>query len=198
MKILTEPQVHHSPLIFFSGGFNSSFGIEHTPFLFAQCLFMPVHLLIFHFSLFNYSGMLKISRRFVFPLCIRSRSFEDVLSFKSFISTGALSLFKLFNGVSFEWALTHRSFSRILPDSSYFPGVTLKFFSKFDVRMSYHQSNAFLLDLSNSFIVGSTFPILIPEISTIWWCFSSSFPAFEDRRRFFLSILLLSLQDSWF
>ena len=56
-----------------------------------------------------------------------------------------------FNGVSFEWALTHRSFPRILPDSSNFPGAIPKFFSKFDVRMNYHQSNAFLQDLSNSF-----------------------------------------------
>ena len=79
-------------VLFFSGGFNSSFGIKHTPFLFAQCLFMPVHLLIFHFSLFNYSGVLKISRRFMFPLCIRSRSFEDVISFKPFNSTVAFSL----------------------------------------------------------------------------------------------------------
>ena len=112
---------------------------------------MPVHLLIIHLSLLNCSGVLKISRRFVFPLCIRSSSFEIGISFKPFNSTGALSLFKLFNGVSFEWALTHRSFSRILPDSSYFPGATIKFFSKFDVRMNCHQSNAFLQDLSDSF-----------------------------------------------
>ena len=48
-----------------------------------------------------------------------------------------------FNGVSFEWALTHRSFPRILPDSSNFPGAIPKFFSKFDVRMNFHQSDAF-------------------------------------------------------
>ena len=47
MKILTEFLVHHYSFFFFSGRFNSSFGIELTPFLFAQCLFMPVHLLIF-------------------------------------------------------------------------------------------------------------------------------------------------------
>ena len=33
-----------------------------------------------------------------------------------------------FNGVSFEWALTHRSFPRILLESSYLSGVTLKLF----------------------------------------------------------------------
>ena len=112
---------------------------------------MPVHLLIIHLSLLNCSGVLKISRRFVFPLCIRSSSFEIGISFKSFNSTGATSLFNHFNGVSFEWALTHRSFPRILPDSSNFPGAIPKFISKFDVRMNYHQSNVFLQDLSNSF-----------------------------------------------
>ena len=122
-----------------------------SPFSRFKYLLLTVLLIFIHFSLFNCSGVLKISRRFVFPLCIRSSSFEDVISFKSFNSTGATSLLNHFNGVSFEWALTHRSFPRILPDSSYFPGVTLKFFSKFDVRMSYHQSNAFLQDLSNSF-----------------------------------------------
>ena len=55
------------------------------------------------------------------------------------------------NSVSLEWALTHRSFPGILPDSSYFPGATLKFILKFDVRMIYHQSHAFLQDLSHSF-----------------------------------------------
>ena len=113
---------------------------------------MLLHLLIIHFSLFSYSGVLMISRRFVFPLCFRSSSFEDVISFKPFNSTGAISLFKKsFEGVSFEWALTHRSFPRILLDSSNSPGVILKFFPKFDVRMNYHQSYVFVQDLSNSF-----------------------------------------------
>src|SRR3954462_3280440 len=34
------------------------------------------------------------------------------------------------------------------------------------------------------FIVGSTFPIFISEcLDNSWWCFSSSFSTFEDRRR---------------
>ena len=38
MKTLRKLQPYHcSILIFFSGGFNSSFGIKHTPFLFFQC-----------------------------------------------------------------------------------------------------------------------------------------------------------------
>ena len=87
-----------------------------------------------------------------FPFLIRSRYFEVVISFKSFNSTGAIPPFnQLFNDVSFEWALTHRSFPRILPDSSNPPGAILKFISKFDVRMNYHQSYVFLQDLSNSF-----------------------------------------------
>ena len=55
----------------------------------------------------------------MFPLHINSNYFEVVTSFKPFNSTGAISFSSNhFNGVSFEWALTHRSFSRILPDSS--------------------------------------------------------------------------------
>ena len=38
--------------------------------------------------------------------------------------------FKLFNGVSFEWALAHMSFPRILPDSSHSPGAILNSFFK--------------------------------------------------------------------
>ena len=82
--------------------------------------------------------------RFVLPFSICSSYFEVVISFKPFNSTGAIPPFnQLFNGVYFEWALTHRSFSRIIPDSSNFSGVILKFISKFDVRMNFHQSHAF-------------------------------------------------------
>ena len=108
-----------------------------------------------------------------------------MLSHSSHLIQPVESLFSSnhFNGVSFEWALTHRSFPRILPDSSNFCGVILKFISKFDVRMIHHQSNAFLQDRLNSFIVGSTILIFIPEcLNNSWWCFSSSFSDFEDRR----------------
>ena len=87
----------------------------------------------------------------MFSFLIRSNYFKVVTSFKSFNSTGAIFLLNHSNVVSFEWALTHRSFPRNLPDSSNFSGVIPKFFSKFDVRMNYHQSNVFLQDLSNSF-----------------------------------------------
>ena len=50
--------------------------------------------------------------------------------------------------------------------------------------MSYHQSNAFFKIFHILFIVGSTFLIFIPEyLNNSWWCFSSSFSNFEDRRR---------------
>ena len=158
---------------------------------------LPVHLLIIHLPLYISSRVLKISRRFVFPLSIRSSSFEVVTKFKPFNSTGAFSL-KSFYGVSFEWALTHRYFPRILPDSSYFIEAIFKFISKFDVRMIYHQSNVFLQDLSNSFhrwLNLSNF--FIPEcLNNSWWCFSSSFLDFEDRRRVFPPYLIRSLKDS--
>ena len=66
MKILTELQVRHSSLIFFSAVFKSSFGVDHILFPCFKYLLMPVHLIFIHFSLFNCSGLLKISRRFVF------------------------------------------------------------------------------------------------------------------------------------
>src|SRR3954468_2930380 len=51
------------------------------------------------------------------------------------------------------------------------------------------QSYVFLQDLSYSFIVGSTFLIFIPEcLNNSWWCFSSSFSDFEDRRRVSLNL----------
>ena len=122
----------------------------------------------------------------MFPFSISSSYFEVVISFKPFNSTGAIPPFQsiIQRCFPFEWALTHRSFPRILPDSSNSPGVMPKFISKFDVRMNYHQSNVFLQDLSNSFIIDSTFLFFIMEcLNNSWWCFSSSFSNFEGRRR---------------
>ena len=65
-------------------------------------LLLTMHLIIILLLAICYSGVLKISRRFVFPLCIRSSSFEDVISFKPFNSTSAIPPFnQLFNGVFF-------------------------------------------------------------------------------------------------
>ena len=89
-------------------------------------------------------------------LCFHSQSVQYIsrlLSHSSHLIQLVEYLFSSnhFNGVSFEWALTHRSFPRIVPDSSIFSRAILKCISKFDVRMNYHQSNVFLEDLSNSF-----------------------------------------------
>ena len=97
-----------------------------------------MHQLIIQLSLFNCSGLLKKSRGFMFPFLIHLSYFEVVTSFKTFKSTGALSLPKHRSMVfSFLWDLTHRSFSRILPDSSNFSGVILKFIAKFHARMNF-------------------------------------------------------------
>ena len=74
-------------------------GVDHIPFPRFKYLLLSVLLIFIHLSLLNCSGVLKISRRFVFPLCIRSSSFEIGISFKSFNSTGTASLLNLFNGV---------------------------------------------------------------------------------------------------
>ena len=61
-------------------------------------------------------------------LCLHYQSVQDIsrlLSHSSHLIQPVQSLFSsnLFNGVSFEWALTHMSFPRILPDSSNLSGV---------------------------------------------------------------------------
>ena len=86
-------------LIPFSSPVDSSQVLLIIPFSSFQCLLIPVHLIIILLLAICYSGVLKISRRFVFSLCIRSSSFEIGISFKSFNLTGATSLLNLFNGV---------------------------------------------------------------------------------------------------
>ena len=45
------------------------------------------------------------------------------------------------------------------------------------------------------FIIGSTFLISIPEcLNNSWWCFSSSFSTFEDRRRVLPPYLIRSVK----
>ena len=130
--------------------------------------------------------MLKISQKIQVSILFLPSYFEVVTSFKPFNSTGAVSFSSNhFNGVSFEWALTHRSFPGSYLTLLILSGVILKFIAKFDVRMNYHQSNVFLQGLSNSFIVGSSFLLsIVPEcLNNLWWCFLSSFSTFEDRRR---------------
>ena len=109
-KILTEHQVRLSSLVFFSGGFKSSFGVDHILFHRFKYLLMPVHLIIFHCSLFYCSGVLKIPQKMLEFILILSRSFGNAILFKPFNSTGAFSLVNRSKVFSFEWPLTHRSF----------------------------------------------------------------------------------------
>ena len=126
MKMLTKFLVHHSSFFFFSGGTNSSFRCWSYSFPYFNVFLIPLHLIIIHLLLFNCSGVLKKSRRFMLTLCFRSSSFKDVISFKPFKFNRCNLSLKSFYGVSFQWALTHRSFPRILPDSSYSLGIILK------------------------------------------------------------------------
>ena len=58
----------------FSGGFKSSFGdLTLSSF---QCLLIPVHLIIIHFSLFICSGVLKISQKIQVFILIPSKLFR--------------------------------------------------------------------------------------------------------------------------
>src|SRR4051812_18911233 len=135
---------------------------------------MPVHLLIIHFSLFNCSGVMKISQKIQVSILNFTQVLLKMLSHSSHLIQPVQSLFSSnsFNGVSFEWALTHRSFPRILPDSSNFSGVIPKFISKCDVRMDSISHMSFSKIFQILFIIGSTFPILIPEcLNNSWWCF---------------------------
>ena len=61
----------------------------------------------------------------------------------------------------------------------------LKSFSNVDVRMNFHQSVVFSKIPSILFSFGPNLSLLIvPEcLINLWWCSSSSFSAFEDRRR---------------
>ena len=62
LKILTELLVHHSSFLL-SSPVVSSQALLILPFYSFQCLLIPVHLIIIHFSLFICSGMLKFSQK---------------------------------------------------------------------------------------------------------------------------------------
>ena len=106
--------VQYSPFFFFSGGTKSSF-VDHNLFLVPNAFSCRCSSYSF---ISHYSFVPECSRylkRLVLSFKIRSTYFEVVISFKPFNSTGAISLFEQsFYGVSFEWALTHRSFSQDL------------------------------------------------------------------------------------
>ena len=63
VKMLTSFKFIILHCCFFSGGSNSSFQCWSYSFPRVKCFFVPVHLLIFHFSLFICPGVLKISQK---------------------------------------------------------------------------------------------------------------------------------------
>ena len=127
-KILTELQVHHSSFYFFSRGFSSSF-VDHIFSLFQMFSHAGAPLNHPLLAIHLFWSTKDISE----DLCLHYQSAQAIsrlLSHSSHLNlTSAISFSsKSFNIVSFEWALTHRSFPRILPDSSNLSGAILKFF----------------------------------------------------------------------
>ena len=106
-----------------------------------------------------------ISEGSFFSFKISSIYFEVVISFKSFNSTGAISLFQIIAQWCFFWVGPNpQVFSQDLTWLFLFPRISSNFLSKFDVRMNYHQSNAFHQDLSNSFHRWfNLFILILPE-----------------------------------
>ena len=159
-------------------------GAPHNHPLFAIHLFRSAHDI----------SKIRVSTLLSFKL------FRGCYIIQAFYSTGAFSFSSnLFNGVSFEWALTHMSFPRILPDSSYFPGAILKFL--FEVWRKNELSSVscfsprpveFFSLLVQPFYyhfgVSQQFTVVFLVVILRLW----------RPKKNFLSILLHSLQDSWF
>ena len=152
-----------------------------------------------HFNVFSYrcSSYSFTSRYLLF------RSAQDIskiraytlLSFKLFRGCSLIQVFyfnrciiisfKSFQRCSFEWALTHRSFPRILPDSSIFPKLSQILLQVWRKNELSSVKCFFSKIFQILFIVGSTSSLLILPVclNNSWWCFSLSFSSFEDRRR---------------
>ena len=114
-------------ILFFSGGTNSSF-VDHIFLLVSNTLSCRCP----SYSFTSRYSFVPDCLRYLKDSCFHSaflQTLSRMLSQSSHLIQPVESLFSSnhFNGVSFEWALTHRSFSRILPDSSNFTGVILKF-----------------------------------------------------------------------
>ena len=177
-----------------------AFSVDHIPFLVSNAFSCRCtsHSLTSCYSFVPECW--RYLRRFVFPFLIRSSYLEIVISFKPFNSTGAISFSSNhFNGVSFEWALTHRSFPRILPDSSNFPGVSKILFKVW--RKDGLSSVICLSPRSFKF-----FSLLIQPFYSSWFRSASTIHGgvshhhsqiLKTEEEFFLHILLHSLQDSW-
>ena len=115
-------------------------------------IFFPsaqVFSLLVRLSLVYPSGVLKTSQEFV---CVCSNSRLSPHSNILIVPVHHLSLQQSFPTVlSLQWALTHRSFPRILPNSSNYFGAIPKFFSKCDVRMDSISHMPSPRSFSNSF-----------------------------------------------
>ena len=124
-----------------------------------------------------------------FPLCFRNpfKLFRGCYLIQAILFNRCYLLCQVIISTvfSFEWALTHKSFPRILPDSSKFFRSYSQILFKCDVRMDPISHMPSPRSLSNSFIVGSTSSLLILPVclNNSWWCFPLSFSSFEDRRR---------------
>ena len=103
MKMLSSFKFIMLRSLFFSGGLISSFGVDHiSSFCFTYLpMWISYPRLSYLFTLpSSYPECWRYLGRFMFPFSIRSSYFEVVTSFKTFKSTGALSLPKQsFNGV---------------------------------------------------------------------------------------------------
>ena len=161
MKILTELQVRHSSLVFFSGGFKSSFRCwSHIPFSSFQIpshAGAPLYHSLLTIQLFRSAEDISEDSR------LHSRSIQVIsrlLSHSSHLIQPVQSLLQIVQRCIFWVGPNPQVFSQDLTWLFSFPGVTLKFFSKFDVRMICHQSNALVQDLSNSFHRRLNFSIL--------------------------------------
>ena len=90
-------------------------------------------------SPFNHSRVPKTSQRI--RVCVQINSRFSPHSSLWNVPVHHLFL-NCFEWCIFEWALTNRSFPRILPDSN-FPKLFSNSFSKFDIRMNYRRSYSF-------------------------------------------------------
>ncbi len=128
MKILTKLQVHHPSLLFILRWIQFKLSVLIIFLSLLQMLFhtgAPLNLSLLAIHLFWSAEDILEGSSF------HSRSVQPIsrlLSHSSHLIQRCILSFKSFNGVSFQWALTHRSFPRILPDSSYFPGAILNYF----------------------------------------------------------------------
>ena len=138
---------------------------------------MPVHLIIIPLLAIYYSGVLKISQIFVFPLYTRSTSFEDAPSFKSFNSTGATYLLNHFNFRKINYHFFSTVFvSSVSKLPLVFPAHP-PFFLKDQISYS---STILLCEVSPFLFRQCSYPVILMKILTELQVHRSSFFFFSD------------------